>query len=1356
MVWVLLGVTAIGMSQVVEREVVSLNGIWQFVRVTDLDAPLPTEGWQTIAIPGQLRGYNYERTWFRRNFACDVPAGRRVKLHFGGVKWNSRVFVNGTHVGGNFGGFEPFDLDITNAVRTGPDNELLVGVCDWTGVFVDRSTNLSDIKGVSTRDVPRDQALSMVGGLTENYGLWDDVKLVIHAPVYISDIFIKTSVKDKHITVDLTVTNEDKTATETTVSAEVERSEASDQLPTFKPQPLRIPAGESRSVTVEAEWARPHLWSHLDPHLYHLTTALSTGDVLRTRFGFREFEVRGPHFYLNGKKINLLATSWWPTVDPLTPEAIREQMRMMKYARCVAFRTHTQPWCERWYEIADEVGIMMIPEGAVWNDDTLYRLGDQRFWDQYARHLRSMVRRDKNKPSVVMWSLENEFYGGRVVEGSPWEEKLADMGRIVKEADPTRPILYESDGDPGGVADVIGLHYPHEYPNFVQWPNETDWLEKPIPLTHAFTDTPGEFYWKKNKPLYIGEFLWIPSADPSWDTVWFGDESYRDYQTYHVLAKAEAWKQQIIGYRRHEVAGISPWTMIEGGPLNENNPLVQAQRYAYQEMAAFPREYDSRFFAGETVRRTLDVFNDSFADRLLTIEWRGQVGDLEVPGGEAEYRLPSGAHEVHVVELTMPTVKIRTDGTYTVRVREGEKVVFEDKHPLNVFPHAEPLRVSQKGVGLYDPGGTMGQLIKGAVVIGDLADLPSDLRVLVIGGGALKADEPTRPIIGGGSTSNALSAWVEGGGRVILLEQTGWPRELIPAQLSSHASTMTFAQMPHHPLLADVRPADLKYWRGDHIVTVAEPVRPTSGAAMPVVVSGSGMGIAHAPLLVLPRGKGAYLICQLKLIEKAHTEPIASVLLRNLLNYAIDYPPPPGPTAVYCDLPATRAKLAELSLQADDVTGHLTEIDLSRYGLLVYASSSADRILTILDKLLPWIENGGNVLVHGLAPGEYTKLADVLDPSLKLSPYRGHALRGIEEDPLLFSFTNEDLYWLGEHSGHSWATTPLAQSTAMAAFERTLNREQVREFPAVAMELVGGIVGKLQTGDGVFFATVGRGRLPVDFPKSGEYVIGVVARGTPVDDIYPLGEVRVGGRSLGSISIRSNDWETYTTFGQVEAGTHLIEVAFTNDANKPPNQDRNMYLQSILVAPLDDTSRRSIFLTCPAALVRFPKGKGSVVIDEIAWDTEEANNVKATRFISGLLTGLGAQFSPQIGVVVEAEDLEPKPGMPYFSKGGGRIVMATNGYVAGEVEVARGGHYRITLVAGGSAAEGVYPIVEISMGESVLGTIELTSSSMRPYSLEADLTPGVYQLRITFTNDRNVGGEDRNLYVDRLVFYGPE
>ena len=172
--------------------------------------------------------------------------------------------------------------------------------------------------------------------------------------------------------------------------------------------------------------------------------------------------------------------------------------------------------------------------------------------------------------------------------------------------------------------------------------------------------------------------------------------------------------------------------------------------------------------------------------------------------------------------------------------------------------------------------------------------------------------------------------------------------------------------------------------------------------------------------------------------------------------------------------------------------------------------------------------------------------------------------------------------------------------------------------------------------------------------------------------------------------------------------------------------------------------------------MKFPKGEGAFVVDGITWDTEENNAVKATRFICGLLTGLGASFQPGAGVVVEAEDMEPQAGMPHFSRGGGRATLACTGYVEREVEVAKAGKYRVDIMAGGSPAAGVYPNVAVALGEKVVGQVQCTTGVMRPYTIEAELPEGVHALRLHFTNDSNIEGEDRNLFLDKAVFYEVE
>ncbi|MBM4050930.1 MAG: hypothetical protein FJ279_38025, partial [Planctomycetes bacterium] len=147
------------------RVEIGLNGAWQFQKVKDLAFP-PRGEWKETKVPGTVNGWNYERAWFRTSFAAPAAfASKRVKVRFGGVKYNSVVYVNGQKVGGCFGGYEPFEVDITAAVKVGGQNELLVGVHDWTGLF-SKQVDLSQVtEWHQVRGTPKDALLSVIGGL---------------------------------------------------------------------------------------------------------------------------------------------------------------------------------------------------------------------------------------------------------------------------------------------------------------------------------------------------------------------------------------------------------------------------------------------------------------------------------------------------------------------------------------------------------------------------------------------------------------------------------------------------------------------------------------------------------------------------------------------------------------------------------------------------------------------------------------------------------------------------------------------------------------------------------------------------------------------------------------------------------------------------------------------------------------------------------------------------------------------------------------------------------------------------------------------------------------------------------------
>ncbi|MGC9317345.1 MAG: carbohydrate-binding domain-containing protein [Armatimonadota bacterium] len=1347
-----LGAAAWGQGEVQARQQIDLSGQWEYVRVAELEEP-PAEGWEPFEVPGMLRGVDYQRAWFRRQF--EVPqamAGQRIVLHFGGVKFNSTVRVNGETVGGHFGGHEAFEVDITDAARVGETNLLELGCHDWTGVFIDRETDFSVMqeRPVRSRSLPTDKILAPIGGHNELFGPWDDVSLRSHPQVWVSEVFVRPSVRDQRLRVDFTLVNATDAGVDLALQAEVEDGdEVALSLPE---QQMVLGAGETVETTVEAPWTQARYWSHEDPYLYHLRARLvsddQTLDESRTRFGFREFWIEGPHYYLNGARVNLRATSWWPSQRPLSKAEIEEQMRGIRDCNCVIFRTHTQPWRQVWYDTADEMGVMMVPEGAIWNDDTVYRIYDERFWDNYAEHLRAMAERTRNNPSVVMYSLENEMYGPRMNEESPARHDLARMGELLRQWDPTRPIYYESDGDPLGVADAIGIHYPHEYPRYTRWPNTAYWLDTPKTLSHMFDGE--DWVWTREKPLYIGEYLWIPSSDPSWHTVFFGDEAYLDYEGYGQRARALSWRMATQAYRYYEVGAMSPWTVNSTGVLQgAENPLFAAQQWAMEPLGAYLREYDHNFYSGEQIARTADVYNDVLEESDLTVRWSLESGDVRHDSGERELAaMQPGERRATEFTPAMPQVAERTEATLSVVVEREGREVFRDEKPCSIFPPLSLRTPAGATVGVYDPAASTAEKLAAAGFeferVTDLVD--ADCDVLVIGAGAWEPEGGAVPVIGGAGEEAALTQFVRAGGRVLVLEQAHYPPGAVPASLTDHTSTMTFPQMPDHPVLAGIRPPDLKWWRTDHVVTAPEPVRPLRGASRAIVVSGSQAGIDHAPLLELPQGEGTMLLSQMRLAERLGVEPAAGVLVQNAIDYLAGFEPNMRRTALFCPDPATRRYLRGIGLDPADVTDDPAAADWDGIDLLI-ACSPLQGLAGVRGEIDQLLGRGGTLLLHGVTPQELRAMLP--EAGLELTPYQGPATRVPDAHPLSACFANEDLYWLGEaRAAHSWATKPLSDEMTDFVFAKTLEGREVTEYSYERMEVEGAVAERRE--DSVHLSSGGASAsAAVQVAEDGEYIIGVVAGGTQAEDTWPAGAILVDGERFGQFTCQQGDFDTYTTFGRLTAGEHVVTVRFTNDLYRPPDEDRNLHLRSILLAR-DEAQRGVTFLTSPPAVAVFDAGPGRVVVDNINWAEAERNTRKAARYICGLLTGLGARFSAGAGTVIEAESLEHDPEMSWYRAERGYAYLGDVGYIEGTVRCETAGRYILRIIASGTPAEGEFPIIALSLDGRELGQVQLQAEGWLAYPMEVTLTEGEHTLRLSFTNDLHAPPEDRNLMIDRI------
>ena len=427
--------------------------------------------------------------WLKRTFK--VPAnwsGRRVVLHFEAVAGEAQVFINGKSAGTpHFDSFLPFDFDVTDLVKGGGDNELLVGV---------RKSNLFNI---ITPGYPVGQQRTYPDGSnTDNLvGIWNDVYLWALPAVRVDDVFVQPIVDKDTLLAEVTLRNNTAQAQSVQVGGDVSpwvNLAGADVLSApepkwrldaavlhFPPQAATVPPGATAKVTLQIPvTGKLKLWSADAPNLYGMVVSLSgagtsTVDRKYTRFGWRQFHIDGEKLLLNGQPIQLFGDF----AHPFGPFAesrryVWQDYKMIKEFGGNAVRPHANILPRLWTELADEMGLCVIDESAIFGSSIALNLKEPITWQRMAAHVDGLVLRDRNHPSVFGWSPGNEmfalFFKTDPADKAAEYAQLKDLAQRPRKLDPTRDwISVDGDQDLEGTLPVwsrhMGLGLPKDLPD---------------------------------------------------------------------------------------------------------------------------------------------------------------------------------------------------------------------------------------------------------------------------------------------------------------------------------------------------------------------------------------------------------------------------------------------------------------------------------------------------------------------------------------------------------------------------------------------------------------------------------------------------------------------------------------------------------------------------------------------------------------------------------------------------------------------------------------------------------------------------------------------------------------------------
>jgi beta-galactosidase len=363
--------------------------------------------------------------WYRKSFSLSAQdAGKRVYLDFDGVMAMPTVYVGGRKAGGWDYGYMSFRVDVTEFVKFGENNIVAVH---------------ADTRPHTSRWYP-------------GAGIYRKVMLVVKNPIHMGHwgTFVTTpDVTDASATIGITTEVENHGAEPSQADLEAVVMNPAGKQVAMDNQSMTISARGNGRFSSTVTVPRPERWDVETPRLYKVVTRLSVGgkliDTGEIPFGIRTFEFTADDgFNLNGRRLQLKGVNLHHDQGPLgaafLTRAMERQLEIMKDMGVNAIRTSHNPPAPELLDLCDRMGFV------VWNelfdkwDGTATRLPEVSILQHGRKQIQNFVRRDRNHPSVVIWSVGNEIWDledGKLPD-SPG--LLSQMVGYVKDLDPTRPV----------------------------------------------------------------------------------------------------------------------------------------------------------------------------------------------------------------------------------------------------------------------------------------------------------------------------------------------------------------------------------------------------------------------------------------------------------------------------------------------------------------------------------------------------------------------------------------------------------------------------------------------------------------------------------------------------------------------------------------------------------------------------------------------------------------------------------------------------------------------------------------------------------------------------------------------------
>ncbi len=448
--------------------------------------------------------------WYRKHFSVDKSkSNKRFELQFDGIYRNAEIWLNGFYVGTNFSGYVGNSYDVSDYINFEGDNVLVIRV----------------------------DATQYEGWFYEGAGIYRHVWLHITDKIFIpvDGVFVYSKVKGKNaeVTIETTIQNNNLKNSNSVIYSYITDRNGKILVKT-KEQKVNLGIFKNQTVKQHLQLKNPELWSLDNPYLYRVVSVLKSGNKIIhqtiTRLGIKTIHFDAKEgFFLNGKQLKIQGTNNHQDhagIGSALPDYLQYyRIKLLKEMGSNAYRaSHNAPTPEL-LEACDSLGMLVVDEQRLLNSSPEYI-------DQFKR----LIKRDRNHPSVFLWSIGNEEQN---IQGNENGKKIAQtLLAIQEDLDPTRTSTYAADmaNDFKGINEIIPIRgfnyreyavadYHKDHPNqpllgtemgstvTTRGIYEKDEIRAYVPdqdITHPWWASKAETWWKlaaENK-YWLGGFVW--------------------------------------------------------------------------------------------------------------------------------------------------------------------------------------------------------------------------------------------------------------------------------------------------------------------------------------------------------------------------------------------------------------------------------------------------------------------------------------------------------------------------------------------------------------------------------------------------------------------------------------------------------------------------------------------------------------------------------------------------------------------------------------------------------------------------------------------------------------------------------